>query len=413
MGEPEPDPEAPAPYPLITGRLNGGALLAPRPAQPTEAKTVHVSFLETSEALRRAWEKACVGACVLWICDTVNQAQSTYRRFEVMKNEWKSESIPALGLLHSRFPYFRREELETHWIEAMGKGGETKRIRPMGCMLVSTQVVEQSVDLDGDLLITELAPTDMQLQRMGRLWRHPRSDRRIDRAECWILRESASLEDLRGMGEKRIVEALGPKAWVYAPYVLLRSLEVWSSRIKIEIPSHIRGLLKATYAEKDIEPQGWEKLKEDMLGKAIALQSLALTSSNIWNPLLDDQEGVQTRVNEIPMVQLILAASAEGKQLTLLSGDVADLEGNTFRLDAARALHRNLVKVPKSNFAAFRTDERCARYVRGEQAIALVQPNGAVQIKGLKEGVSLHWDIDLGLEIQRSKGGAVDNESCD
>jgi hypothetical protein len=113
------------------------------------------------------------------------------------------------------------------------------------------------------------------------------------------------------------------------------------------------------------------------------------------------------------MVQLILATSAQGKQLTLLSGGIADLESDTFRLDAARALHRNLVKVPKSEFDAFRNEESTRRYVKGEQAIALVQPDGAVQIKGLKEGISLHWDIDSGLEIRRGKGGELDNESCD
>ncbi|MGH6635897.1 MAG: CRISPR-associated helicase Cas3', partial [Gammaproteobacteria bacterium] len=275
LGEPELDPDAPTPYPLITGRSSGGVFLTPRPAQPTEAKTVHVSFVESSEALRQAWEKACAGACVLWICDTVNQAQNTYRRFQALEAERGTGSNPALGLLHSRFPYFRREELETYWMEVLSADGETKGIRPTGCLLVSTQVVEQSVDLDADLLITELAPTDMLLQRMGRLWRHPRSDRPVDRAECWILRESASLDDLRSMGEKKIVETLGPKAWVYAPYVLLRSLEVWSNSGVFEIPMSIRRLLESTYAERDTEPKGWQALKEKILGDEFAKKKTA------------------------------------------------------------------------------------------------------------------------------------------
>jgi CRISPR-associated endonuclease/helicase Cas3 len=412
LGEPEPDSDAPAPYPLITGRLSNGAFLTPCPADPPEAKIVHVSFVETSEALQQAWEKACAGACVLWICDTVNQAQSTYRRFQALEAERGTGSTPALGLLHSRFPYFRREKLETHWMEAMGKDGETKGMRPAGCILVSTQVVEQSVDLDADLLVTELAPTDMLLQRMGRLWRHPRSNRPVDRTECWILRESASLDDLRGMSEKKIVETLGSKAWVYAPYVLLRSLEVWSCRSTIELPSHIRDLLEATYAEREKEPQGWLALQEQILGDEFAKKKIAEMNSNIWNPLLDDQEGVQTRVTSVETVSLILATSIERKEVVLLDGERAILSDNPFLIATARALHKNLVKVPKNAFKDFRTDERSACYVKGKQAIALVQPDGGIQINGLKEGVSLYWDINLGLEIRRGKG-ELDNESCD
>jgi CRISPR-associated endonuclease/helicase Cas3 len=409
LGEPEPDSNAPAPYPLITGRISGGTFLTPRPAQPPEAKTVRVSFVEISEALRQAWEKACAGACVLWICDTVNQAQNTYRHFKELKNKRGWWGTPALGLLHSRFPYFRREELEKHWMDALGKDNPMRR----GCVLVSTQVAEQSVDLDDDLLITELAPTDMLLQRIGRLWRHPRQGRPVEHAECWVLRESASLETLRSMSEKKVVEALGSKAWVYAPYVLLRSLEVWSSRIEIEIPSHIRDLLEATYAEREEEPEGWLALKKRILGDEFAKKKIAEMNSNIWSPLLDDQEGVQTRVSAVETVSLILATSIEGKRLTLLNGDRAELSDKPFNIATARALHKNLVKLPKSNFSAFRTDESSARYVKGEQAIALVQRDGAVQIKGLKEGISLHWDIDSGLEIRRGKGGELDNESCD
>jgi CRISPR-associated endonuclease/helicase Cas3 len=261
------------------------------------------------------------GNAPLWICDTVNQAQSTYWHFKELENKRGWQGTPALGLLHSRFPYFRREALEKHWMDALGKNNPMRR----GCVLVSTQVAEQSVDLDADLLITELAPTDMLLQRMGRLWRHPRQGRPVKRAECWILRESASLETLRSMGEKKVVEVLGSKAWVYAPYVLLRSLEVWSSRIEIEIPSHIRDLLEATYAEREEEPEGWLALKERILGDEFAKKKIAEMNSNIWSELLDDQEGVQTRVTSVETVFLILATSIEGKEVTLLNGERAIL----------------------------------------------------------------------------------------
>lgn len=398
-------------YPLISGRRSDGAFITPRPAQPPEEKKVHIAFVENEGALHDAWKQACNGACVLWICNTVSRTQAVHAQLQLLEKQRGWKGTPALGVLHSRFPHFRREELETYWMELLGKDSKNRR----GCILVSTQIVEQSVDLDADLLITELAPTDMLLQRIGRLWRHPRENRAAERAECWILKEAASLDELRAMGKKEIRKTLGAKAWVYAPYVLLRSLEIWSARDgqDITIPTEIRSLLKATYAEHDEKSEGWLAWECEMLGNGKALESSALMSANILSVALDDQEGVQTRVSAAESVQLILATERKSKQLALLNCEQANLSDDTFQLDTARALHRNLVKIPKSEFAEFCPEEATRRYVKGKQAIALVQPDGSVDIAGLKDGRSLHWHIDRGLEIRRGTGGKEEHEPCD
>jgi len=399
-------------YPLITGRQSDGVFITPRPAQPPEEKKVYVAFVENERALHDAWKQACNGACVLWICNSVNSAQQTYRQFSEL---CENESGPKIGLLHSRFPLYRRQELEEYWMQALDKDGDKKRERPKGCILVSTQIVEQSVDLDADLLITELAPTDMLLQRIGRLWRHPRGKRPTERAECWIVKEAATLDELRAMEKEEIRKTLGAKAWVYAPYVLLRSLEIWSTQDgqDITIPTEIRSLLNATYAERDETSEGWLAWECEMLGKGKALESTALMAANIWSVALEDQEGVQTRVSEVKSVQLILATERKSKQLALLNGERVNLSDDTFRLDTARALHRNLVKIPRSEFVDFRSEDATSRYVKGEQAIALVKPDGSVDIIGLKDGRSLHWHIDRGLEIRRGTEGREEHEPCD
>lgn len=398
-------------YPLISGRQGNGAFITPRPVQPPKEKKVHVVFVGNECALDEAWKQACNGACVLWICNTVAHAQTVHAQLQLLEKQRGREGTPALGLLHSRFPHFRREELETYWMELLGKNSQNRR----GCILVSTQIVEQSVDLDADLLITELAPTDMLLQRIGRLWRHPRGKRSAERAECWILKEAAMLNELRDMNKEEIRKALGAKAWVYAPYVLLRSLEIWTERDgkDITIPTEIRSLLKATYADREVETKGWQTWKEEILGDKFANEKVAEMNSNIWSSLLDDQEGVQTRVSPVEYVQLILSTECKSKQLALLNCEQANLSDDEFRLDAARALHRNLVKVPKSEFAAFHTEESTSRYVKGEQAVALVMPDGNVNIAGLKDDRSLHWHIDRGLEIRRGSGGREEHEPCD
>ena len=138
--------DAEIPYPLITGRKEGSPF-EPIAAAPPESRNVNVDFITAEKAAEEAIELARKGGAVLWICNTVDAAQKQYRRFM----ELTRKDFP-IGLLHSRFPFWRREELEAEWMERLGKSGKTR----CGSILVSTQIVEQSVDLDADLLITEL-----------------------------------------------------------------------------------------------------------------------------------------------------------------------------------------------------------------------------------------------------------------
>jgi CRISPR-associated endonuclease/helicase Cas3 len=168
--------------------------------------------------------------------------------------------------LHSRFPAFRREQLEELWIGRLGSGGE----RPRGCVLVSTQVVEQSVDIDADFLISELAPTDMLLQRLGRLWRHTRS-RPLPFPEAAIF--SGDIQAARSREE--FLETAGASARVYAPYVLWRSAKLWT-RDSILIPDGIREILEATYERlPDDAPDFVKDFHQDMLAKAQELRASA------------------------------------------------------------------------------------------------------------------------------------------
>jgi len=97
-------------------------------------------------------------------------------------------------------------------MEALGK--DASRRPSHGCVLVSTQVAEQSVDIDADLLITDIAPTDMLLQRLGRLWRHERSSRSCAQPEIWIQMPALDQEALRVASERELRQSLGKSARV-------------------------------------------------------------------------------------------------------------------------------------------------------------------------------------------------------
>lgn len=391
-------------YPLLSGRPSQQEPLRPVTVAGPKPRVIKLSFPDETKAVEVAVSRAKQGACVLWICNTVDRSQAVRRRLQPFEAEDLS-----LGLLHARFPFFRREELEHYWMGALGK----ESCRPPGCVLVATQVVEQSVDLDADVMISELAPTDMLLQRLGRLWRHPRKARPSAGPELYIVREARTIGEFRAMDAASIKKALGAKAWVYAPYVLLRSLEVWAGRPSIEIPTDIRLLLEATYADSGELPAGWEELRNKIEGNRFAERMIAGRNANMFDLPLPDEEGVQTRLNPVPTISLVLAKDRRERQVVLLNGDLAQLEGDEFSISTARALHRNLVRVPKNRaFAAFQATEETARYVRGEHALATVDASGVVSVPGLRADVRLLWDPDYGLEIRR-EAGEEDDEPGD
>ncbi|HCC53511.1 MAG TPA: CRISPR-associated helicase/endonuclease Cas3 [Desulfobulbaceae bacterium] len=383
--------EAVLPYPLITGRMEGNPI-EPVAAAPPASRTVKVDFVAAEQATEEAIKLAKNGGAVLWICNTVDSAQQQYRRFV----ELSAEAFP-VGLLHSRFPFWRREQLETEWMERFGKEGKTR----CGSILVSTQVVEQSVDLDADLLITELAPTDMLLQRLGRLWRHERGPRPADNARLCIVAESKSLDEFLVLSPQEIKKELGSKALVYDPFVLLRSLEVWQVHKWILIPDQIRTLIEATYEDRDEEPEAWSNLFYECEGEAMAHRQKAFMSSNVWNVPLPDEEGIQTRLNEMPTVALVLCQQITKQAAVFIDQSEGRFGDDQYRLATAQAIHKNLVKVPKYCFDRIDACAAFADYLHGEQCVGTVAEDGAVTVQGLKNGIRFIYSNECGLVIEK------------
>lgn len=387
--------DAKLPYPLISGD-NESVPIKSVAAKPQLSHTVQIVFVNTEKATENAIVLATKGGAVLWICDTVDAAQKQYRQFK----ESNQVKFP-IGLLHSRYPFCRREDFEDEWMERFGREGKTR----CGSILVSTQVVEQSVDLDADLLITELAPTDMLLQRLGRLWRHDREHRPTDAARLCIIKEGKSIEEFRALSPQEIKKELGNKAHVYDPFVLLRSLEVWLKQKEISIPSQIRSLIESTYEERENEPESWCKLYEEVCGKKMAYRQKALMSSNIWNISLPDEEGVQTRLNDVPTVSMVLCRSISKNEAMFIDGASGRFGGDTFQLPVAQAIHKNLVKIPAYCFDNVKPYPAFDDYLFGAQTVGLVAENGTVAVKGLKNGTQLFYSDELGLVIEKMSEG--------
>ena len=336
----------------------------------------------------------------------MDSAQETYRQLR----ELNRQGGPDLALLHSRFPHFRREQLEEEWMERLGKDGARRPAN--GCVLVSTQVAEQSVDIDADLLITDMAPTDMLLQRIGRLWRHERL--RPSGAECqvWIAAPPLDACGLRSASAREIRDAFGKSARVYAPYVLLRSLDQWRERERLELPTDIRLLLEATYADLPDEPEAWCELRRDLEKRKSELHQTALANSNPWQVQLGDEEGVQTRWNGQPTALLLPAISlwevpGQGSRtamgLEFLDGTRCEARSGVWDIAVARAIHRNLVKVPKWTVRPGVRHEMSwlREYVKGDVALCRLMPDGVLRFLPGGEDSCLSYQPEQGVRINQ------------
>ncbi len=137
------------------------------PVQPKNNKdTVYIE-----KVARKLLSKLCNGGCCVWICNTVRLAQRVYQCLKRIKD---TEQIDfELDLFHAQYPYKQRAMKEKEVLKKYGKEVPKDKVRPCS-ILVATSVVEQSLDLDFDIMITYNAPIDLVLQRSGRLQRHKR-----------------------------------------------------------------------------------------------------------------------------------------------------------------------------------------------------------------------------------------------
>lgn len=108
------------------------------------------------------------GGVALVVCNTVGDAQETYLRLRERFDKRSHAECGNVQLLHARFPADVREARTREVTDGLGRKGP----RPLRRIVVATQVVEQSLDLDADIVISDLAPLSLLLQRAGRCWRH-------------------------------------------------------------------------------------------------------------------------------------------------------------------------------------------------------------------------------------------------
>lgn len=182
------------------------------------------------------------GGCVLVLRNTVASAQATYRDLVEMLGP------ETVTLMHARFTVADRRERERDLVNRFGRDGED---RPPRHVVVATQVVEQSLDVDFDALVTDLAPIDLLLQRLGRVHRH---NERIRPPHLAVATMYVVGHEPTDTAPPRLPP--GTRA-VYGEYLPWRAAAVLRERAAIRLPDDMPALIEQGYGAAPIGPGEW------------------------------------------------------------------------------------------------------------------------------------------------------------
>lgn len=307
----------------------GGQLMTLSPAYPliTQVRNGMTQQLEVRETVKKgsfcfellnlwgnadsiaqaAVQKIEGGGCLCVMMNTVAEAQQVYRALV----QTTQESVQ-LVLFHARMKAGYRDAVEKHCVELFGKDGSK---RPDKAILVCTQVVEQSMDLDFDGMISCIAPIDLLIQRAGRVHRHERSWRPagMKTAVIQVLAPEIPSE-----------KVYGPSGRVYEPWLLMQTHKLLP--IAVDVPSGIRPAIERVYATPEVASAEWasmmfsDKLKAGQ-AKACELPSPDPDDFFGWNlpdgvfkfEEQDEAVTAKTRLSE-PTIRVALLSDQQMKQ---------------------------------------------------------------------------------------------------
>jgi CRISPR-associated endonuclease/helicase Cas3 len=338
-------------YPLATqvcGRIDVRTHVCKTRAQlarQVQVKPLH-SEQEVFDLIAR---EAKAGRSICWIRNTVEDARRAYAALQ--------PSLPAerLQLFHSRYAMGDRLAIEGEVLRRFGLHS-TEEVR-RGQVLIATQVVEQSLDLDFDVMVSDLAPVDLVIQRAGRLQRHARSAEGDLAADGVERRESPALHllcpEFTKEPDSNWYKRLFPKACFVYPdagqlWLTERALLDAGCIITPGEPGQsgsVRSLVESVY-EKDAGasvPDALQRATREQEGKILADRSLAGFNrlrldagycddgKNMWY----EESQIETRLGEESRT-IYLAREDDGALRPLLDAEHFPWEYSAVRIDVRK-----------------------------------------------------------------------------
>ena len=233
----------------------------------------------TTEQLEKIVQTAEMGAKIGIVCNLVDDAQRYAHSISEMT------SVP-VDIFHSRYRYCDRMDKEKMVLEKYGIGSPNQ-----GRILVGTQVIEQSLDIDFDWLISFICPIDLLFQRMGRLHRHEKNERpeKNKKPLCTVvLQKTIDLTTPETMKE-----SYGLHGLIYKNIrALWRTQQLLQQYTCISFPKAYRDWIECVYQQdawKD-ESESLEKLFEEYQTEQVVSKYVS-KELTLVNTFFSDTEG--------------------------------------------------------------------------------------------------------------------------
>ena len=395
-------------YPLATLASATTVVETACPIRDGLARRVTVTRLPSVDAaLSRILDAAHAGAAVAWVRNTVDDAIAA------------STCLRAAGLepllFHARFAMTDRLVVEAEVLRRFGRrsvGAERRGV------LIATQVVEQSLDLDFDLLCTDLAPVDLLIQRAGRLWRHSdRGERPVAGPEMLVV----SPEPISDPGPGWIRDMLPGTAAVYQdPALLWRSARAVFGAGAITTPDDVRVLIEAVadtetdgaipsgLAAQAGRKEGKDRAEHELGRQNVLSLKMGYTRGNgLWEP----DTRTPTRLEDRPHVTLRLALVRNGAVVPYAEDPDLRRGWSLSEVSVAASRIAACPVPPGLENAAEAARAQWGRWERDSPTIllAVMRQEGssyAIQIRTKKEDTAIvQYDPRLGLLLSSATSG--------
>ena len=381
-------------YPLVTSATEKGIIETQIPiSNLSKEKEVRIvsGVSKSKDIVRKAVSE---GKSVCWIRNNVADAVSTFQSL--------SRDIKDIDIFHSNYVLEDRLDIENRVVKKYGKNGTSNN----GSVLIATQVVEQSLDLDFDLMITDICPIDLVIQRAGRLHRHDKEGRHfkpiiyVNSPLCFDKITSTWFSDFSHIN-----------ALIYSDHsIIWKTLQILKKHKTIDVYKNSRSLIEGVYGDNAIpfpgvfEDSNNGSITRDSVSEAMAglntintLPGYCDESNSIWS----SDERARTRIIE-PTTTVYLVDIIDGVITPIHNGERYSWDYSSISVPSRRVgeiiYGDSTVKSLVDKLIASEQHEWRFKY----GALLLVRSDQGVEgVNGRDKRIRIFYNSDVGLEIIR------------
>lgn len=366
-------------FPLATKvSINPATPLLEQPlkSRADVSREVKIKFLHKFEdCIETILNAVAQGKCVVWVRNTVNDALDAFQSIQQ-----KLANPDNVLLFHSRFVLQDRKDIESRVLEIFGKSAEGN-IR-QGKVLIATQVFQESLDADADVMISDICPIDDLIQRAGRLHRHTR--------------------DINGKYQPDVEDTRpAPELWLHTPqwqenpqsdwlsadfintqYVYRSPGRLWLGMRElislgaIRMPGEARQLIEAVYSDEAYEqiPATLQRQENEVIGAERSKAAEAKAQLLQWDRFgycdqsargwYEDNSDISTRHSDIETVEvLLLKQTATGQLIPWIDDSRFSVQLSTVKLSKNKYADK-LVPIPLNLESALAVLEQRYRQIK-------------------------------------------------